>query len=147
VPLFVHPARFAQQIVLDERTLLFNQFQNYHFSRITHAGSKLQNASVPTGTIRKAGSDLIEKAVDHLVVSELGYHQATCMHLFGIAFICTVAGNGNKTLGIPTDGGSLGLGGMDTLVRKELLDQVSTQRQTGTGRPAKSVSRYLMSHC
>jgi hypothetical protein len=62
------------------------------------------------------------------------------MYLLRIALVSAVAGDGDQTLGLTADCGSLGLGGSNTLVRKELLDQVSAQRRTGTGRPTKSVS-------
>jgi hypothetical protein len=62
------------------------------------------------------------------------------MHLLGIAGIRAVAGNGDETLGLTPDRRSLCLGGLDPLMRKELLDKVSTQSQSGAGRPSKSVT-------
>jgi hypothetical protein len=42
--------------------------------------------------VGKAGRDLVEEALDHLVVSQLGDHQAAGMHLLGITAVRAVAG-------------------------------------------------------
>lgn len=49
--------------------LLFHQFQNDHLSRVTVAGSELHHAGVTAGAICKARGDLVEQALDDLVVA------------------------------------------------------------------------------
>jgi hypothetical protein len=122
--------------VLDEQNLLFNQFQDDHLSRVAHAGAEFQNTSVTTIAVRKARGDLLEEALDHLVISKFGGHQTAGMHFLCIIRFCAVARNRDKAFGLPTDRVRLGARGVDSLVDKKLFDKVATECITGTARPS-----------
>jgi hypothetical protein len=59
--------------------LFFYEFQNHHFSCVAHAGSELQDTSIPTITGGKPGGDLVKQTLDHLVVSKLGNNKANVL--------------------------------------------------------------------
>src|SRR6266498_170760 len=120
--------------------LFFNQFQDHHLSRITHAGSQLQNTSVTTIAGRKTRSDLIEEALDHLVISKLGDNQTAGMHLLRIITGGAIARNGNETFRFATNRVGLGACGLDTLVYEKLFDKVTTECYTCTCCSSKSIT-------
>jgi hypothetical protein len=69
------------------------------------------------------------------------------VYLLGITRLGTVASKRNQTLSIATDRSSFGARGLDTLMRKELFDEIATQCKSRTRTAPKSVTGNLMSHC
>jgi hypothetical protein len=120
--------------------LFFYEFQNYHISRITQAGSELKDPSVSAIARGKTWSDLVEQAFDHLVIAKFGCHQTTGIHLRHIITVGAVARNRNEALRLTTDRVRLGARGLNTLVDKQLLDKVPTERVAGAARPSKSIT-------
>ena len=102
--------------------LFFNQFQNNHLSRITHARTKFQHAGVSAIASGKAGGNFVEETFDELVISKFRDDQSTRVHLLDFTALCTVASDGNKTFGLTTDRRCLRARGLNSLVCIKLFD-------------------------
>jgi len=87
--------------------------------------TKFHDARVSAGTVRETWCDLVEQAFDDLIIAKPGDRQPARIELIGIRAVCTVTRKRDQAFGIAANGSGLGLGGLNTLVRKELFDQVA----------------------
>jgi hypothetical protein len=111
--------------------LFFHEFEDHHFRSVAMARAKLQHTGITTGAGRKARSDIIKQLLDNIITAaETAQNQSARRNFGSICRIRRTTGNRNHTLNIATDGFSLGPGGGDTLMGKELPDKSASQSYT-----------------
>lgn len=106
--------------------LFFNQFQNNHLSRIAHAGTEFQHASITTVAVCEAGSDLIEQAFDDLVITQLGNCLAARMNFLSIGCLCAITRQRNEAFRVTADCRGFCTRSLDALMREKLFHEVAT---------------------
>jgi hypothetical protein len=139
----VHHSAF----ILHPSELFFHEFEDHHFRGVAMARAKLQHAGVTTGAGCKTGGDIIKQLFDNIVAAaEAAQNQSARCNFGRICRIRRTTGNRNHTLSITTDGFSLGPGGGDTLMGKELPDKSASQGYACALGSPKFITSYLMSH-
>src|SRR4029079_6476954 len=120
---------------------LLNQLEVDHFGAVRHARAELQDPRVAAGTLRVAGSDLLEELVDHALVGVLEDRGRLAARVQ-----VALARERDQLLDLRLDRLGLGLGGLDPLVVDDLDAEVREQRLAMGAVAAQLMTGLLMAH-
>jgi len=110
--------------------LSFNQFNNSHWSGITHPRPKLDYPCIATRSALHARSNIREQTLNRVLVGKIRKGKPAMMDGW-------LASKGNQLLGRRANGLGLRLGGRDSIVEEECADKAPVECYTLVCRPAK----------